>query len=330
MKKSSKFEYLSSDGKILRDKNILARITSLHIPPAWTSVWICTLANGHLQATGLDSRNRKQYRYHPRWAEVRDEAKYDRVVDFGYALPKIHFATDRDLQLPGMPKEKVLATIVQLLEKTLIRVGNEEYAKENQSFGLTTMHDKHVKFSPNEVSFIFKGKSGVKHAISLHDPRLVRIIRKCQELPGYHLFQYVDSEGDIQSIESNDVNEYIQKISDHDFTAKDFRTWSGTVLAAQALQEFEKVDTETQAKKNIVAAIETVAKRLGNTKAVCRKCYVHPAIINAYLDGSLVENLNIQLKKTISNSLHSLPAEEAAVVVFLQKKLDTNKTTRND
>jgi len=322
--KGKNFSYKLPDGKIIRNARILGRIRSLHIPPAWKNVWICINSHGHIQATGFDDRGRKQYCYHPRWNEIRDQTKFNRMIEFGKVLPNIRKATEKDLKLPGLQKEKILATIVQLLEKTLIRVGNEEYAKENNSFGLTTMRDKHVKFNKSEMSFTFRGKSGVSHVVTLDDPELTHIIRKCHDLPGYELFQYIDENGNLRKIDSSDVNGYIQKISNADFTAKDFRTWSGTVLAAQALQEFTDAENITQAKKNVVAAIESVAKQLGNTRAICRKCYVHPDIINAYLDGSLVKNLSKQLENKITHSLHSLTPEEAAVMVFLQKRLRGN------
>jgi DNA topoisomerase-1 len=315
------FRYLDPDGKPVHDRDVLARIRSLVIPPAWTEVWICPLANGHLQATGRDARGRKQYRYHPRWREVRDESKYGRMIAFGKALPLIRQRVEHDLALPGLPREKVLATIVRLLETTLIRVGNEEYARANRSFGLTTLRDGHAEINGSTVRFEYRGKSGVEHAAHIHDRRLARIIRRCQDLPGEELFQYVDERGERRKVGSDEVNEYLHEIAGDEFTAKDFRTWAGTVLAARALREFEAFDSQTQAKRNIVTAIESVAKRLGNTKAVCRKCYVHPAVLDSYLDGSLLHTLQERVGKELREALPELPPEEAAVLAFLEGRL---------
>jgi DNA topoisomerase-1 len=315
------FSYVGADGKAIHDEATLKRIKSLAIPPAWREVWICASPNGHLQATGLDARNRKQYRYHPRWREVRDETKYERMMLFGRMLPLIRERTRQDLALTGMPREKVLATIVQLLEKTLIRVGNEEYAKENNSYGLTTLRNRHAKVDGSTVHFQFKGKSGIKHSIDLKDRRLARIVEKLQDLPGQELFQYVDEAGETRSIGSADVNAYLKEITGEEFTAKDFRTWSGTVLAALALQEYEAFDSAAQAKKNIRHAIESVARKLGNTPTICRKCYVHPAVLDSYLDGSLVEALQQRTDETLSETLSQLEPEEAAVMVLLHQRL---------
>jgi DNA topoisomerase-1 len=314
------FRYVAPDGVPVRDEKTLARIKSLAIPPAYKEVWICPTANGHLQATGIDERGRKQYRYHPKWRQARDENKYARMMAFGAALPQIRAATKKHLALPGMPREKVLATIVQLLEKTLIRVGNEEYARANKSHGLTTMRNRHVAVNGSRVTFSFKGKSGVRHAIDLQDRRLARILEKLTDLPGQELFQYVDDAGETHSIGSADVNAYLREISGEEFTAKDFRTWAGTVLAALALRECENGGSETQAKKNVVAAIENVAKKLGNTPTVCRKCYVHPAVLDAYLDGSLVQTLQQRAKETTE-----LPPDEAAVLNLLRSRLADRK-----
>ncbi len=323
------FRYLRPDGQAVRDGEERRRIRALAIPPAWTDVWICPLANGHLQATGRDAKGRKQYRYHPRWRAMRDESKYDRLIAFGQALPGIRARVEQDLAQPGLPRTKVLATVVRLLETTLIRVGNEEYARDNGSFGLTTLRNRHVNIDGPSVRFLFRGKSGVRHSIRIDDRRLARIIRRCQDLPGQELFQYLDDEGTPRDIDSADVNAYLQEIAGQEFTAKDFRTWAGTVLAARALQEFESFDSRTQAKHNIVAAIEAVSKRLGNTKAVCRKCYVHPAVIDAYVDGSLLETLRQRVEKEIAGSLAELPAEEAAVLAFLQERLKREAQERS-
>jgi DNA topoisomerase-1 len=313
--------YVDADGKPVRDAETLARIRSLVIPPAWTDVWVCPLANGHLQATGRDARARKQYRYHPRWREVRDQTKYERMLAFASVLPKVRKRVEHDLSLHGLPRDKVLATIVRLLETTLIRVGNEEYARTNHSFGLTTMRDQHVDVSGSKVEFKFRGKSGKWHQITLSDRRLAQIVQRCRDVPGYELFQYIDEAGNHQSLDSADVNEYLRAITGQDFTAKDFRTWAGTVLAALALQEFEKFDSQTQAKRNLVQAIEHVAERLGNTPTVCRKCYIHPEVIAAYLDGTLANTLKLRAERAIAKSLAKLKPEEAAVVALLQQRL---------
>jgi len=315
------FSYIGLDGKPIRDTAELKRIKSIGIPPAYREVWICPIANGHLQATGRDAKGRKQYRYHSRWREVRDETKYARMVAFGQALPKIRQQVDQDLERRGLPREKVLATVVRLLETTLIRVGNEEYAKANRSFGLTTMRDEHVDISGSTVQFEFRGKSGKQHTIDISDRRLARIVKRCRDVPGYELFQYFDEEGQRQTIDSADVNEYLQAITGQDFTAKDFRTWAGTVLATVALQEFETFDSQTQAKKNLVRAIETVSEQLGNTPSICRKCYIHPAVINTYLEGSLAHTLKQRVEQEMADSLADLRAEEAAVMGLLQQHL---------
>ncbi|MEK6210516.1 MAG: DNA topoisomerase IB [Pseudomonadota bacterium] len=320
VKAGKSFAYLSPQGKRVTDEKTLARIRSLVIPPAWRDVWICTDPQGHLQVLGRDARGRNQYRYHPRWREVRDENKYGRLIAFAKVLPKIRARTRRDLAKPGLPREKVLATVVQLLEKTLIRVGNEEYAKLNDSYGLTTLQDKHAKVQGGKVRFQFRGKSGVSHQIELDDPRLAKIVKACQELPGHELLQYVDDDGTVHDVGSEDVNKYLHEIAGEEFTAKDFRTWVGTVLAAHALQELHSFDSQAEAKRNIVSAIETVAERLGNTKAVCRKCYVHPEVLNAYLDGSLVSTLQ-QRAAVMAKSLGKLSPEEAAVLTLLQRRL---------
>ena len=321
LRAGSGFRYVDAEGRPVRDPDGLRRIRSLVIPPAWTDVWICPIPNGHLQATGRDARGRKQYRYHPRWREVRDETKYDRMIAFGRALPRIRRRTQKDLRKPGLPREKVLATVVRLLETTLIRVGNEEYARENHSFGLTTMRDQHAAIRGDTVHFELRGKSGVCRAVDVHDRRLARVVRRCQDLPGQELFQYLDDRGERHAIDSADVNEYLRRVAGEPFTAKDFRTWAGTVLAARALQEFKAFDSQAQAKKNVIRAIEAVAKRLGNTKAVCRKSYVHPALFDAYLDGSLLQTLSQRVETEIKESLHGLRAEEAAVLAFLQERL---------
>jgi DNA topoisomerase-1 len=315
------FAYRGSDGEPIKDRAVLARIRSLAVPPAWTGVWICPLPNGHLQASGRDARQRKQYRYHPQWRALRDDAKYDRMLAFARALPKIRARVAADMARRGLSRERVLATIVRLLEITMIRVGNQEYARENKSYGLTTLRDRHVEFEGSRLVFEYRGKGGKMHRISLRDRRLARIVRSCQELPGQHLFQYIDADGQRQPVESTDVNAYLQEIAGEPFTAKDFRTWSGTVLASLALSEFESFDTQAAAKRNITRAIEHVATQLGNTVAVCRKSYIHPEIIESYLDGSLLSFLKGQVEDTLREDLDGLRSEEAAVLAFLQQRL---------
>jgi DNA topoisomerase-1 len=313
------FRYIGPDGQPVQDEAELERIRKIGLPPAYTSVWICPDPNGHIQATGRDARGRKQYRYHPRWREVRDATKYGRMITFGRALPAIRERVERDLARPGLPREKVLAAVVRLLETTLIRVGNDEYARANQSFGLTTMRDRHVEISGSTMRFRFKGKSGKHHSISITDPRLARIVRRCKEIPGYDLFQYIDDQGQRQDVRSEDINTYLREISGENFTAKDFRTWAGTVLAAFALHELEPGQTSAQTRKNIVRAVEQVAERLGNTPSICRKCYVHPEVLNAYLDGSLIETLRQRARN--ADVVAGLDAQEQAVLRFLQQRL---------
>ena len=319
-KSGNGFQYLTPTGRVLRDVDDLQRIKSLVIPPAWTDVWISPDPRGHLQATGRDARGRKQYRYHPRWREVRDETKYYRLIGFAQALPSVRRRTATDLRRTGLPREKVLAAVVQLLEKTLIRVGNDEYAKQNRSFGLTTLRDGHVEVSGGKVTFSFRGKSGVEHEVDLDDRRLARVVKACRDLPGQELFQFVDEEGKRQTIESSDVNSYLREVTGEDFTSKDFRTWAGTVLAAQLLRDFEAFDSEAQAKRNIIRAVESVAKRLGNTKAVCRKCYIHPAVLDSYMDGSMLATV-AQRARRVAQTAEALSPGEAAVLGLLQRRL---------
>ena len=283
-----KFRYVDAAGKPVRDRAVLERIRLLGIPPAWTDVWICPSANGHLQATGRDARARKQYRYHARWRETRDANKFDQMKEFVHALPVIRRNVHRHLRLPGLPREKILAAIVRLLETTLIRVGNEKYARDNGSYGLTTLRNRHVRIRGERMEFDFRGKSGQQHHIELQDAKLAAIVRRCRELPGYDLFQYVDEQGERRVVTSTDVNEYLSSISAGGaYTAKDFRTWAGTVLAVLALQGREPPQVKSHAKKNIADAVRAVAARLGNTPAICRKCYVHPGVLDAYRLGRL-------------------------------------------
>lgn len=315
------FKYRGTDGKIITDKKEIERINSLAIPPAYKNVWICPKPNGHLQATGRDAKGRKQYRYHTKWRETSDETKYNKMLAFAQALPQIRKRVNHDLSLKDLPKEKILAAVVYLLETTLIRVGNVEYARENESYGLTTLRNKHVDVEGQKITFKFKGKSGQSHNISLYDKRLAKIVRRCKDLPGQELFEYLNEKDEVLSITSTDVNEYLNEISGEHFTAKDFRTWAGTVLAVFALQEFQQFDNEAQAKKNIVQAIENVSKRLGNTVTICRKCYIHPEVLNAYLDGSLIITVKRKVEKELAENVSNLSPEEAAVLAFLEKRL---------
>ena len=281
------FAYLDPDGGQIRDAPTLARIRTLAIPPAWTDVWICPAENGHIQATGRDAKGRKQYRYHALWRARRDEVKFDRLIEFAEALPRIRRRTTRDLALPGLPREKVLAGIVRLLELTLIRVGNEEYARLNRSFGLTTMRDRHARATSTGVRFRFRGKSGHLHEVGIQDRRLARLVRRCQDLPGQELFQYVDDDGEPGDIRSDDVNEYLRAAAGTEVTAKDFRTWAGTVSAFRALRGEEPPASTRAARQTIVRAMRDTAERLGNTPAVARQAYVHPAVIDAYANGAV-------------------------------------------
>jgi DNA topoisomerase I len=320
--KPNRFRYVNARARVIRNRAELERIRSLAVPPAWTEVWICPDPRGHLQATGRDARGRKQYRYHPQWREVRDEVKYGRLIAFAQALPRIRRRTAADLKKHGLTRERVLAAVVQLLEKTLIRIGNEEYARENRSYGLTTMRDQHAKVAGAHVNFEFRGKSGIQHAVDLHDERLARIVKACRDLPGYELFQYVDENGRRQIVDSADVNAYLRELSGQDFTAKDFRTWAGTVMAAGALAGVA-FKSAAEAKRNIVKAIDEVAKRLGNTKAVCRKSYIHPAVFDAYMEGLSLMRVAARRARAARalRSRHALRPEEAAVVGLLERRL---------
>lgn len=314
------FSYLGPYGRRITDEDRIAWFRGLAIPPAWTDVWISPIKRGHIQATGRDARGRKQYRYHPRWREVRDAAKYDRLIDFARALPRIRRRTDRDLRRRGLPREKVLALVIRLLEATLIRVGNDEYARENSSYGLSTLKDRHAEVKGGRVRFRFRGKAGKEHEIDVQDQRLARLVKQCQEIPGQELFQYLDADGTRQDVTSGDVNDYLREVSGQDFTAKDFRTWAGTVAASMALSEFTQIDDEAGRKTAIVRAIEEVAEQLGNTPTVCRACYVHPHLLESYLDGTLVQALT-QRARGVGRGAHALRREEAAVLGLLQARL---------
>ena len=322
------FVYLDAKGRRVDDENTLSRIRSLAIPPAWTEVWICPDRHGHVQATGRDARGRKQHLYHTKWRETRDSAKFSRTIAFGRALPRIRRRVARDLRRPGLGREKVLAAMVRLLETTLIRIGNEEYLKQNRSVGLSTMRDRHVAVRGGVMRFSFRGKSGKQHEINLEDPRLARIVRRTQELPGQELFQYLDENGERQKISSTDVNAYLRDIAGAEFSAKDFRTWAGTVIAALALRACSAFTSQTQAKRNLVAAIENVARRLGNTPAICRKCYIHPAIMESYLDGNTIEIIKARAATALHTARSGLSAEEKAVLAFLKARLRDARPAR--
>ena len=318
------FIYRQPDGSPVTDQRTLERIRKLAVPPAYTRVWICRDPRGHLQAVGRDARGRKQYRYHPDWRAVRDEAKYGKMLLFGQKLPEIRARVARDLTLPGLPRRKVLATVVALLEKTLMRIGNEEYTKTNKSFGLTTLRNRHARIRGTELVLDFRAKHGIQQHVELRDRRLAGIVKRLQDLSGQDLFQYLDEEEQKHAISSQDVNEYLHEITGEEITAKDFRTWAATNLAALALHELEQFDSQAKAKKNVLRAVEKVSKLLGNTPAMCRKCYIHPAIFDGYLDGSLAEALKQRAEAALqpqSAAAHGLAADEVAVVAFLARSL---------
>jgi DNA topoisomerase I len=321
------FTYYDKDGKRICDKAVVSRIKSIGIPPAYESVWICPSPNGHIQATGLDARGRKQYRYHPKWRELRDQNKYEHVVQFATALPSLRARVASDMKLNGLPRDKVLATIVSLLEKTLIRVGNAEYAEQNKSYGLTTMRRKHVSIGRGVLRFDFTGKSGKQWKLQVEDKRIIAIVKRCAEIPGHELFKYLDDDGEYRTVDSGEVNRYIRDVTQQDFSAKDFRTWAGTVLAALALAEFKKYDSEAEAKRNVVAAIEKVAKQLGNTPAICRKSYVHPEVLSAYMSGDLIKMIDAKIAQKFKRQYAKLTADEIMVLAFLHNRLKTIKST---
>lgn len=312
------FRYRDTKGAIIDDPELITRIKKLAIPPAWTDVWISPRVNGHLQATGRDQRGRKQYRYHARWREVRDEAKYDRMLAFGQLLPRIRARIEEDLARPGLTREKVLATVLRLMEATLIRIGNDEYAKANESYGLTTLRNEHVDVAGARVRFTFRGKSGKEHSIDVRDRRLASIVRRIRDLEGYDMFQYVDDNGAPVTIGSGDVNAYLREVTQQDFTAKDFRTWGGTLLAATALAATGPAESITEAKRNVNGAVATVAARLGNTPAISRKCYVHPAVMDAYLEGEVI--IADADEDKLHLPLNELVREERALLRLLKRR----------
>ena len=315
------FAYQAPDGRRVTDTEVLDRIRALAIPPAWTSVWICPDPDGHIQAVGEDDRGRRQYRYHPKFREVRDGAKFEHMLAFAEALPALRRRVAADMAKPGLGRHRVLATVVHLLQATMIRVGNETYARQNKSYGLTTLHNRHVEVQGAVLKFHFKGKSGKAWRLNVHDRRVARIVRGCQEIPGQHLFQYLDDEGRHQAVTSHDVNAYLREVSGADITAKDFRTWTGTVLAAMALSGFEAADGPARAKRNVAQAIAGVAAALGNTSTICRKCYVHPEIVGAYLDGDLALRARGDIDPRPGGELKALHPEEAAVLAFLRARV---------
>jgi DNA topoisomerase I len=328
------FVYLDAKGRTIRDTATLARIRGLVIPPAWRDVWISPHPNGHIQATGRDERGRKQYIYHPRWRQVRDEAKFLRMAAFGAALPRIRRRVSRDLKLPGGPREKILATLVRLLETTLIRVGNDEYARTNGSFGLTTLRNRHVEVHGATIRFRFRGKSGKQHEIDVTDPRLARLVRRCQELPGQALFEYLDEQGQPHSIDSADVNDYLREIAGEDFTAKDFRTWAATVMASEALRTEIAPTTSAAAQRTIAKMVQSVASRLGNTASICRKCYIHPAVIEEFLSrvSKVAAPAGSSRDRDISVGRrdHSRRRAEAALLSFLRRTARRHMDTKRE
>jgi DNA topoisomerase I len=322
------FAYRRSDGTPVSDAETKARIRGLAIPPAWTDVWICPDPAGHIQATGRDARGRKQYRYHPRWSSHRGEAKFERLLDFARVLPRIRKRCDADLSKRGLSREKVLAAVVRLLEMTLIRVGNDEYARLNRSFGLTTLRTRHAQVNGTAIRFRFRGKSGQQHEVGLRDRRLAGIVRRCQDLPGQELFQYLDADGEPHDVASEDVNDYLREVSGADITAKDFRTWAGTVLAYRALRALAPGTDERSARHNVVEAVKLTAGRLGNTPAVARRSYVHPAILEAYLDGAIGGALLEAAEEQVDPPSVPDPAEEAEVVKLLRQRMRTERPRR--
>ena len=318
--KGDQFVFFDAKGRQVTDATEVARIRKLAVPPAYQDVWICPRADGHIQATGRDAKGRKQYRYHPKWTEVRDSTKYEHIMRFGRLLPKIRERIAADMGRRGLGREKVLATVIDLLQSTLIRVGNEDYVRENKSYGLTTLRTKHVDIEGAALRFAFKGKSGKTWNLQIKDRRIAKVVKACQDLPGQHLFQFVDAEGARHDITSADVNAYLHEITGEDVTAKDFRTWAGTVLASIALREFEKVDSAAAMKKNVKAAIEHVAGRLGNTPTICRKCYIHPEVVSSYLDGKLIVELKHEVEAELDDAADLKP-EEAALLGLLNRRL---------
>jgi DNA topoisomerase-1 len=324
-KRGPGFTYISPEGEVIRDPAMLHRVRALVIPPAWTSVWICPLAEGHLQVTARDARGRKVYRYHPSFRQSRDQSKFERMFELKDVLWKIRARVEDDIALEGLPRAKVMATVVWLLERTLIRVGSEQLARLNRSYGLTTLRHRHVEIEGTEIRFEFRGKSGVAHAVAVSDRRIARIIQHCQELPGQELFQYLDDDGRRQVVDAGDVNEYLREVTGRDITAKDFRTWAGTMLAAEALRDMGPAPSKRQAEKNVVAAIDAASAKLGNTRTVCRKFYVHPALVDAYLEGSVLPPLPPRVWRKRSARNARLRRHEREVLAFLKERLEAGR-----
>jgi len=322
------FTYIAPDGEVIRARESLKRFRSLVIPPAWTEVWICPYEDGHLQVTARDARGRKQYRYHPQFRQHRDGTKFERMFELSDVLWKIRERVESDIELPGLARDKIMATVVWLLETTLIRIGSDEYRKANKSFGLTTLRRRHVAVVGSELRFEFRGKSGIQHAVSVTDKRIARIVQRCQELRGEELFKYLDDEGKRQEVDAEDVNAYLQAVTGRDVTAKDFRTWAGTMLAAEALRKMGPAKSKREAEKNIVAAVDMTAKRLGNTRSVCRKYYIHPALIEAYLEGSVLPPMPERNWSKRKSTGPTLRQHEMDVLAFLKARLKP-KTRRS-
>ena len=316
------FSYLDADGRVINERDQLRRFRALVIPPAWTDVWICADPDGHLQVTARDARGRKQYRYHERFRARQDESKFDRMIALSDVLWKIRERVERDIALPGLARDKIMATVVWLLERTLIRIGTDEYAKANNSFGLTTLRRRHVAVAGSKVDFEFRGKSGIEHSVSITDRRIAKIVQRCQELPGYELFKYIDDDGGKQSVEASDINDYLREITGREVTAKDFRTWAGTMLAAEALREMGPAETKKQAEKNVVAAVDRTKAKLGNTRAVCRKYYIHPALIEAYLEGVVMRPAGEKEWKPRGETAAKLRQHEAETLEFLKVRVE--------
>jgi DNA topoisomerase-1 len=326
------FAYRSADGTPVTSASTLARIRSLAIPPAWRDVWICSSPHGHIQAVGRDARRRLQYRYHPLWQQLRDVSKFERTIAFARALPRLRRRVERDLRRRGLPREKVLAAVVRLLQTTLIRVGNEEYARSNGSFGVTTLRNRHARIGARTLKLSFRGKGGKQHVVGLRDQRLARVVKACQELPGQRLFQYVDGDGQVQRVNSEDVNEYLRSgMNGEDFSAKDFRTWAGTLLAVVALSNEQAearkgahgvhgVRAEAALKRSLARAVKDVARKLGNTPAVCRRCYIHPHVVDAFLDGTMTEELGEHAGLSLAAPRAGLSAPERRVLALLERK----------
>jgi len=324
------FSYVDPDGRVIREREHLRRFRSLVIPPAWSDVWICPMPEGHLQVTARDARGRKQYRYHPSFRAHRDHAKFDKMVELSDVLWQVRERVERDIARPGLERDKVMATLVWLLERTLIRVGSHELAKENNSYGLTTLRRRHVSIEGSTLRFEFRGKSGVAHAVAVTDRRIARIVQRCRELPGRELFQYVDERGRRQIVYADDVNTYLREITGRDVTAKDFRTWMGTMLAAAALREMGPAPSKRAAERNVVAAVDSTANRLGNTRAVCRKYYIHPALIEAYLEGAVLPPLPEPVWQERRAHGPALRRHEAEVLAFLKERVGARRTAATE